>query len=302
MITKCLSCGKIFDVEPSWKGQEVTCDSCGKDFTVKKYIECPQCSQLTPEDEEKCKSCNAFIKLKRPAQFKASLSMPSSKKAQSVPDSGGKATESGSLILQKQSKTIDYDADKIAIESVSGFKMTRGKIIVLAILAFIMVRGSIDACKIYTCDKAIADALRSSRNGGNYSREGYSMDAARNSMTFTGKRASSGFWGGLGEQIATVGYLADKYATGGSLQRMAQRNQDESESSAQRLRVLEGIGQGVNNTNNPANRGVFRISPTDKMGEVRRKAKATMEALAPGVKFSEEEINTVAGNAFDNTK
>ncbi|MFA6102820.1 MAG: tetratricopeptide repeat protein [Victivallaceae bacterium] len=75
MITKCLSCGKIFDVELSWKGQTATCDSCGKDFTVKKYIECPQCSQLTPEDEEKCKSCNASIRLKRPAQFKSFLGL-----------------------------------------------------------------------------------------------------------------------------------------------------------------------------------------------------------------------------------
>jgi hypothetical protein len=114
MITKCLSCGKIFDVEPSWKGQTATCDSCGKDFTVKKYIECPQCSQLTPEDEEKCKSCNAFIKLKRPAQF-----IPSKQNTQSASQ---ETFESDSPLScsEKHSQIINYDADKKALESVSG--------------------------------------------------------------------------------------------------------------------------------------------------------------------------------------
>ena len=41
MITKCPGCKKVFDVDPSWESQEVTCDSCNKDFLVKKYIECP---------------------------------------------------------------------------------------------------------------------------------------------------------------------------------------------------------------------------------------------------------------------
>ena len=39
MITKCPDCKKVFEVDPSWETQEVTCDSCNKDFLVKKYID-----------------------------------------------------------------------------------------------------------------------------------------------------------------------------------------------------------------------------------------------------------------------
>ena len=70
MITKCLSCGKIFDVELSWKGQTATCDSCGKDFTVKKYIECTKCDCLVPDDSPTCYKCNA--KLAVPIEYEIS--------------------------------------------------------------------------------------------------------------------------------------------------------------------------------------------------------------------------------------
>ena len=123
MITKCLSCGKIFDVEVAWKGQEATCDSCGKDFLVKKYIECPKCSQLTPENGENCESCNSpiTIPLKRPPLLKSALTMPASKqKSQSVKSNSDKVASDPISIPKKHSQTIDYDADKIALESVSG--------------------------------------------------------------------------------------------------------------------------------------------------------------------------------------
>lgn len=105
MITKCLSCGKIFNVVTSWNGQSATCDSCGKDFTVMKYIECPQCSQLTPKDWDKCESCDSLISfpLQCPSQLKSALTMPSRKqKSQSVnSDSDKTASKSGSPISSK---------------------------------------------------------------------------------------------------------------------------------------------------------------------------------------------------------
>ncbi len=105
MITKCLCCGKRFDVEPSWKGQTAACDSCGKDFTVKKYIECPKCAQLTPENGDKCESCNAsiIIKMRIPTQYKEPSMPPSAHKYES-----------------SCSPSINQDSDKIALESVSG--------------------------------------------------------------------------------------------------------------------------------------------------------------------------------------
>lgn len=189
MITKCLSCGKIFDVEVAWKGQEVTCDSCGKDFLVKKYIECPKCSQLTPENGDKCESCNSpiTIPLKRSPLLKSALTMPASKqKSQSVnSDSDEKANAVSTVYNPKRhSQTIDYGADKIAIES-DKRRITKFKSVVILISVLVVIVISVFIPKqIY--DKLWAE-LGSASAQYNLGRRYYNGDGVKEDKAEAGK-------------------------------------------------------------------------------------------------------------------